>query len=249
MNDLFNLIIDQENQYNQNKEARHKELLELIPNAVQAYVDIRDRREANALFNDFSPLSGNKVDDQVKSKLKEKHEKEDKSLTEALTEENKISGEIQAHQANFLKEGQTDAGLLAQDAVVKASRSRNDIKALHDAAQSGWPKFKVIAEEKYLHEMPDGRWITLKEAASEPDEYYEIAYRGTVELFLAQTIAGNKFSKRLLNKYLVHPIFQDFQKDKKGYEYAIALNNVGQIKKSQIIVKQEKIYLRKQKIK
>ena len=217
MNDHFNLIIDQENQYNQNKEARHKELLELIPNAVQAYVDIRDRREANALFNDFSPLSGNKVDDQVKSKLKEKHEKEDKSLTEALTEENKISGEIQAHQDNFLKEGQTDAGLLAQDAVVKASRSRNDIKALHDAAQSGWPKFKVIAEEKYLHEMPDGRWITLKEAASEPDEYYEIAYRGTVELFLAQTIAGNKFSKRLLNKYLVHPIFQDFQKDKKGY--------------------------------
>tara|TARA_R100000664_G_scaffold3292_2_gene7560 strand:- start:6795 stop:9530 length:2736 start_codon:yes stop_codon:yes gene_type:complete len=217
MNDHFNLIIDQENQYNQNKQARHKELLELIPNAVQAYVDIRDRREANALFNDFSPLSGNKVDDQVKSKLKEKHEKEDKSLTEALTEENKISGEIQAHQDNFLKEGQTDAGLLAQDAVVKASRSRNDIKALHDAAQSGWPKFKVIAEEKYLHEMPDGRWITLKEAASEPDEYYEIAYRGTVELFLAQTIAGNKFSKRLLNKYLVHPIFQDFQKDKKGY--------------------------------
>ena len=217
MNDHFNLIIDQENQYNKNKQARHKELLELIPNAVQAYVDIRDRREANALFNDFSPLSGNKVDDQVKSKLKEKHEKEDKSLTEALTEENKISGEIQAHQDNFLKEGQTDAGLLAQDAVVKASRSRNDIKALHDAAQSGWPQFKVIAEEKYLHEMPDGRWITLKEAASEPDEYYEIAYRGTVELFLAQTIAGNKFSKRLLNKYLVRPIFQDFQKDKKGY--------------------------------
>tara|TARA_R100001463_G_scaffold25622_1_gene60562 strand:- start:6771 stop:9506 length:2736 start_codon:yes stop_codon:yes gene_type:complete len=217
MNDHFNLVIAQENQYNQNKQARHKELLELIPNAVQSYVDIRDRREANALFNDFSPLSGNQVDDQVKSKLKEKHEKEDKSLTESLTEENKISGEIQAHQDNFLKEGQTDAGLLAQDAVVKASRSRNDIKALHDAAQSGWPKFKVIAEENYLHEMPDGRWITLKEAASEPDEYYEIAYRGTVELFLAQTIAGNKFSKRLLNKYLVRPIFQDFQKDKKGY--------------------------------
>ena len=217
MNDHFNLVIAQENQYNQNKQAKHKELLELIPTAIKTYVDIRDRREANALFNDFSPLSGNQVDDQVKSKLKEKHEKEDKSLTKSLTEENKISGEIQAHQDNFLKEGQTDAGLLAQDAVVKASRSRNDIKALHDAAQSGWPKFKVIAEEKYLHEMPDGRWITLKEAASEPDEYYEIAYRGTVELFLAQTIAGNKFSKRLLNKYLVRPIFQDFQKDKKGY--------------------------------
>ena len=29
-----------------------------------------------------------------------------------------------------------------------------------------------------------------------------------------------------------------------GYEYAVALNDIGQIKKSQIIVKQEKIYFR-----
>ena len=71
MNDHFKLIIDQENQYNQNKQARHKELLELIPKAVQTYVDIRDRREANALVNGVIPLSGNQVKDEVKSKVKD----------------------------------------------------------------------------------------------------------------------------------------------------------------------------------
>ena len=35
-----------------------------------------------------------------------------------------------------------------------------------------------------------------------------------------------------------------WKKDKKGLEYAMALNDIGQIKKSQIIVKQEKIYFR-----
>ena len=220
MNDHFKLIIDQENQYNQNKQARHKELLELIPKAVQTYVDIRDRREANALVEGVIPLRGNKTIDEVNSrweKLAKKQEAEDKSLTEALTEENKISGEIQAHQDNFLKEGQTDAGLIAQGAVVKAARTRNVVKELHDAATSGWPRFKAIAEEDLYHEMPDGRWLTLKEASGEPDEYYEIAYKGTLEVFLAQTLAGQNYSRRLLNKYLVQPLFQDFQKDKKGY--------------------------------
>ena len=35
-----------------------------------------------------------------------------------------------------------------------------------------------------------------------------------------------------------------WKKDKKGLEYAVALNEIGQIKKSQMIVKQEKIYFR-----
>tara|TARA_E500000178_G_scaffold325320_1_gene352583 strand:- start:1226 stop:2284 length:1059 start_codon:yes stop_codon:yes gene_type:complete len=35
-----------------------------------------------------------------------------------------------------------------------------------------------------------------------------------------------------------------WKKDKKGLQYAIALNDIGQIKKSQIIVKQEKLYFR-----
>tara|TARA_B100000900_G_C20559258_1_gene708148 strand:- start:547 stop:1605 length:1059 start_codon:yes stop_codon:yes gene_type:complete len=35
-----------------------------------------------------------------------------------------------------------------------------------------------------------------------------------------------------------------WKKDRGGFEYAIALNNIGNIKKSQIIVKQEKIYFR-----
>jgi GDPmannose 4,6-dehydratase len=35
-----------------------------------------------------------------------------------------------------------------------------------------------------------------------------------------------------------------WKKDKKGYEYALALNNIGQIKKLQVIVKQEKSYFR-----
>ena len=36
----------------------------------------------------------------------------------------------------------------------------------------------------------------------------------------------------------------NWKKNKMGYEYAVALNDIGQIKKSQIIVKQEKIYFR-----
>jgi GDPmannose 4,6-dehydratase len=43
--------------------------------------------------------------------------------------------------------------------------------------------------------------------------------------------------KKLKIKYL-------WKKDKKGYEYAIAQNDIGQIKKSQTIIKQEKIYFR-----
>ena len=35
-----------------------------------------------------------------------------------------------------------------------------------------------------------------------------------------------------------------WKKDKKGYEYAVALHDIGQIKKNQIIIKQEKIYFR-----
>ena len=220
MNDHFNLIIDQENQYNQNKQARHKELLELIPKAVQTYVDIRDRREANALVEGVIPLRGNKTIDEVNSrweKLEKKQEAEEKKLTELQREENQVSGAIQAKQNQALNEGQTDLGLIAQDAVVKAARTRNVVKELHDAATSGWPRFKAIAEEELYHEMPDGRWLTLKEAEGEPDAYYEIAYKGTLEVFLAQTLAGQNYSRRLLNKYLVQPLFQDFQKDKKGY--------------------------------
>ena len=47
----------------------------------------------------------------------------------------------------------------------------------------------------------------------------------------------NLVLKKLKIKYL-------WKKDKKGYEYAIAQNDIGQIKKSQIIIKQEKIYFR-----
>ena len=47
----------------------------------------------------------------------------------------------------------------------------------------------------------------------------------------------NLVLKKLKIKY-------SWKKDKKGYEYAIALNNIEKIKKSQIIVKQEKIYFR-----
>jgi len=47
----------------------------------------------------------------------------------------------------------------------------------------------------------------------------------------------NLVLKKLKIKYL-------WKKDKKGYEYAIAQNDIGQIKKSQTIIKQEKIYFR-----
>ena len=47
----------------------------------------------------------------------------------------------------------------------------------------------------------------------------------------------NLVLKKLKIKYL-------WKKDKKGYEHAIAQNDIGQIKKSQIIIKQEKIYFR-----
>ena len=47
----------------------------------------------------------------------------------------------------------------------------------------------------------------------------------------------NLVLKKLGIKYL-------WKKNKKGLQYAIALNDIGQIKKSQIIVKQEKLYFR-----
>ena len=47
----------------------------------------------------------------------------------------------------------------------------------------------------------------------------------------------NLVLKKLNIRYL-------WKKDKNGYEFAIALNEIGQIKKSQIIIKQEKIYFR-----
>ena len=47
----------------------------------------------------------------------------------------------------------------------------------------------------------------------------------------------NLVLKKLKIRYL-------WKKDKNGLEYAVALNNIGNIKKSQVIVKQEKIYFR-----
>jgi len=221
MNDHFSLVIQQENQYHKNRQQKHKQLLELIPNAIETYVDIRDRREAAAVYNDFIPLDGNQVKDEINSKKKEAAEKkieaQFKETDELIKQGNEVSGEIQAHQDEFLKDNQTDAGLIAQDAVVNTANTRNTIAELSDSFEMGWPRFKTMASEEYLHEMPDGRWLTLNQAKGESDEYWRIAYKGTVELFLAQTIAGKKYSRRLLTKYLAYPIFQDFQKDKKGY--------------------------------
>ena len=47
----------------------------------------------------------------------------------------------------------------------------------------------------------------------------------------------NLVLKKLNIRYL-------WKKDRNGFEYAIALNNIGKIKKSQVIIKQEKIYFR-----
>ena len=57
---------------------------------------------------------------------------------------------------------------------------------------------------------------------------------------------GNNYSvKDLVNLVLKKlNIRYSWKKDKNGYEFAIALNEIGQIKKSQIIIKQEKIYFR-----
>jgi len=221
MNDHFSLVIQQENQYHKNRQEKHKQLLELIPKAIETYVDIRDRREAAAVYNDFIPLDGNQVKDEINSKKKEAAEKkidaQFKETDELIKQGNEVSGQIQVYQDEFLKDNQTDAGKIAQDAVVRTANTRNTIAELSDAFEMGWPRFKAIASEEYLHEMPDGRWLTLNQAKGESDEYWRIAYKGTVELFLAQTIAGKKYSRRLLTKYLAYPIFQDFQKDKKGY--------------------------------
>ena len=46
----------------------------------------------------------------------------------------------------------------------------------------------------------------------------------------------NLVLKKLNIRYL-------WKKDRNGFEYAIALNNIGKIKKSQVIIKQEKYIL------
>jgi GDPmannose 4,6-dehydratase len=73
---------------------------------------------------------------------------------------------------------------------------------------------------------------------------WKILQQRTPDDFVIAT--GKNYSvKDLVNLVLKKlKIRYSWKKDKKGYEYAIALNNVGQIKKSQIIVKQEKIYFR-----
>ena len=73
---------------------------------------------------------------------------------------------------------------------------------------------------------------------------WKILQQKTPDDFVIAT--GKNYSvKDLVNLVLKKlKIRYSWKKDKKGYEYAIALNNVGQIKKSQIIVKQEKIYFR-----
>ena len=57
---------------------------------------------------------------------------------------------------------------------------------------------------------------------------------------------GKNYSvKDLVNLVLKKlDIKYSWKKDRNGFEYAIALNDIGRIKKSQIIVKQEKIYFR-----
>ena len=226
MNDHFNLVIDQENQYNQNKQARHKELLELIPKAVQTYVDIRDRREANAIFRDWTVLDNkgevkNEVSTtQIPYKLPPEGEKlknESIDIENLIKDQTATSGEISTFHKQVLEEGDTDSGLLAQKAEGASIRTGSVIGTLDDAANIGWPKFKAMASEKLLHEMPDGRWLSLNQAKGEGKEYYKIAYRGTVELFVAQTLSGQNYSRRLVNKFLMQSIFQDFQKDKKAY--------------------------------
>jgi len=226
MNDHFNLVIDQENQYNQNKQAKHKELLELIPNAVQAYVDIRDRREANAVFRDWTVLDnkGEVKNDvsttQIPYKLPPEGEKlknESIDIDNLIKNQTATSGELSTLHKELLEKGDTDSGLVAQEAEGASIRTGSVIGTLDDAANMGWPKFKAMASEKLLHEMPDGRWLSLNQAKGEGKEYYKIAYRGTVELFVAQTLAGQNYSRRLVNKFLMQPIFQDFQKDKKAY--------------------------------
>ena len=73
---------------------------------------------------------------------------------------------------------------------------------------------------------------------------WKILQQKTPDDFVIAT--GKNYSvKDLVNLVLKKlKIKYSWKKDKKGYEYAIALNNIGQIKKSQIIVKQEKIYFR-----
>ena len=226
MNDYFKIVIDQENQYHKNKQSKQAALFKLIPNAVQTYVDVRDRREANAIFNDWNVIDkkGEVRDDvsttRIPNKLPPEGEKlknESISTGNLIKDQNANSGKISTIHKQLLDDGDTDGGLVALNAEGASTRTRNKISELDDMATIGWPKFKVIASEELRHQMPDGRWLTLNQAKGEGKEYYKIAYRGTVELFVAQALSGGKYSKRLINKFLMQPIFQDFQKDKKAY--------------------------------
>ena len=73
---------------------------------------------------------------------------------------------------------------------------------------------------------------------------WKILQHKTPDDFVIAT--GKNYSvKDLVNLVLKKlGIKYSWKKDKKGFQYAISLNDVGQIKKSQIIVKQEKLYFR-----
>ena len=95
------------------------------------------------------------------------------------------------------------------------------------------PKFRYLKSKRewgQAKEFVYAQWKILQ--CKTPDEFV-IA---TGKNYSVKDLV-NLVLKKLKIKYL-------WKKDKKGYEYAIAQNNVGQIKKSQIIIKQEKIYFR-----
>ena len=226
MREHFALLASQETQYAKNKQAAHKELLDLAPKAAGLLISERNRRIAKLYQKDVIDLKEletkytsrwqkenpdhpiTKTINKLKAGLKD----EDKGHKEDEKELDKGNAEIATAEANAYKAGDHYAAKLIEGLSNDASRNqRLELSQAYEIT----PEWFEVAKGALEAKMPDGSFKTFNQAG-DLDEM-RIAYGAMVHTFIADVISKRDYSPRLVRHLLVKPLFKDYEKAKKKF--------------------------------
>ena len=225
MRDHFALLASQETQYAKNKQAAHKELLDLAPKAAGLLISERNRRIAKLYQKDV--IDYNELNDKYNARWRKENpndpitkkindleaglKEEDKVYKEDEKELNKGNAEVVTAEANAYNAGDHYAAKLLEGFGDDDRHQRVQLSQAYDIS-SEWIEY---AKGTLEVEMPDGSFKTFNQAGN-LDEM-RTAYGAIISTFTADVISKRDFSPRLVRHLLIKPLFKDYQTAKKKY--------------------------------
>ena len=225
MRDHWALLADQESQYAKNRQAAHKELLDLVPKATKLLINEKNRRIANLYQKDIIDY------DELTTKYSVQWRKEnpDHPITKQINEKevgfqdeknefnkdekelDSANAQVMTAEANAIKAKDHPAAKLLEGFGDEDRHQRVELSEVYDVS----PEWIAYAKNNLLVRMPDGSLKTLNQA-SNIDEY-RTAYGGIISTLVADAISKRDYSPRLVRQLLIKPLFKDYITAKKKY--------------------------------